>query len=160
MKLKHLAAAAVLATGAAGSWAVGGPLDLSTGSTGFATTPTAGAFTDLWTFTLTAPGIISGSITSILNGAQDVDFTSIQITGVGPAISFSQLLADPVETWGLVGTTVAAGSYTLRIAGTNSAAIGSYAGNLAVSPVPEAETYAMLLAGLLAVGMKIRPRRG
>lgn len=52
------------------------------------------------------------------------------------------------------------GNYQLNIAGyklnTSSA---SYAGNISISPVPEPETYAMLLAGLGLIGFSIRRRK-
>lgn len=56
---------------------------------------------------------------------------------------------------------VAAGSYALIFAGTelNAANKGYYAGVLSVSAVPEPETYAMMLAGLGAIGFMARRRR-
>ena len=53
------------------------------------------------------------------------------------------------------------GKYSLNIAGfkLNSALSASYAGNISISPVPEPETYAMLLAGLGMIGFSIRRRK-
>jgi hypothetical protein len=36
---------------------------------------------------------------------------------------------------------------------------GSYSGNISIAPIPEPETYAMLLAGLLVVGFAVRWRQ-
>jgi hypothetical protein len=68
---------------------------------------------------------------------------------------------------GAIGTTVilnpltlVAGTYTLQIRGTVSGtAGGSYAGVLNLSPVPEADTWTMLLAGLCMVGFMLSRRR-
>ena len=69
---------------------------------------------------------------------------------------------DPVELWATAaaGVTLGAGTYTMTLMGTNSAAIGSYAGNLALAPVPEPGQWAMLLAGLGAMGFMVRRRVG
>ena len=73
------------------------------------------------------------------------------------------LLGDPVEVWATpaVGFGLAPGIYTLTLTGTNSASMGSYAGNLALTTgvalaVPEPESYAMLFAGLGIVGLVAR----
>ena len=53
------------------------------------------------------------------------------------------------------------GNYSLNIAGykINSSKSASYTGNIAISAVPEPETYAMILAGLGLIGFSIRRRR-
>ena len=162
MKLRHLAAAAALAVGSASSFAISlGGLNLSTGSAGFSNTPIAGLFTDTLTFTLTTASIANGSITGVVNGNQDVDFTSIVISGPGGPFNYTLLLPDPVEVWATpaAGFTLGAGAYTLTLTGTNSASIGSYGGNFAVTPVPEPQTLALMLAGLGAVGFVARRRK-
>ena len=93
----------------------------------------------------------NGSIISVVNGTQDVNSPSIVVTP--GALAFASVLGDPVEVWATPSAGLAcAGVYSLTLTGTNSASIGSYAGNLALTPgvalaVPEPETYAMLLAG-------------
>ena len=159
MKLSSLALAVTLALASSASFAAGGPLDLSSGSAGLQGTPAAGSFADVYTFSLVSTVVASASITSVVNGAQDIDFSSIVISGPSGSFSFSLLLGDPVEVWSLSSTTLAPGSYTLTLSGTNSPAGASYGGNLAVSAVPEPETYAMLLAGLGGLGFVVRRRR-
>ena len=167
MKLSQVAAASALVLASAGSLAAAlGSIDLSSGSGFFGDTPIAGAFVDTLSFTVTTASTFSGSITSVVNGTQDVDFMSIVLTpGV---LSFASVLGDPVEVWATpaAGFGLTPGVYTLTLTGTNSASVGSYAGNLAVTPglpstsVPEPESVAMLFAGLGIVGLLARRRRG
>lgn len=160
MKISGLAFAAALALSSGAACAAGGPLDLSSGSAGFSSTPVAGGFTELFTFTLSTASFAAASITSVVNGAQDIDFSFIALTGPSGVFSFTQLLGDPVETWALSSSLLAPGAYTLSVVGTNSAAIASYGGNLAVSAVPEPDRYALLLAGLIGIGYIASRRRG
>ena len=161
MQLNRIVASAALAVCSASSFAVGGPLDLSTGSTGFFSTPTAGLFSDVYTFTLPSTSVVTGSITAVVGGTQDVDFSSITITGPSGSFAFSMINPDPVEVWALpgAGVTLGAGSYSLTLLGSNSASMGSYGGNLAIAPVPEPQPVALLLAGLGAIGFLTRRRK-
>jgi len=74
------------------------------------------------------------TITSVVNGTQDVDFTSLVVTP--RALAFTSILGDPAEEWATpaVGFGLAPGVYTLTLIGTNSASMGSDAGNLALTP--------------------------
>ncbi len=164
MKLSHIAAAAALALGTASSFAIDlGTLNLTSGSAGFFSTPVIGNFTDTLTFSVTAPlgTIANGSVTSVVNGNQDVDFSSITVTGPSGSFSFFPQLLDPVEVWALpaAGALLFPGTYTITFAGLNSAGGASYGGNFAVTPIPEPETLALMLAGLGAVGFVARRRK-
>ena len=143
-------------TGMAGAVAI----DLSSGSTGFVNTPPAGAFVDVYTFTLPIATTLTGVVSSVVNGGQDVDFNSLVITGPSGPVSFSQVSFDPFEIWTISTGVLNAGAYTLTVTGTNSASIGTYAGNIAIAAVPEPRTYALMLAGMVGIGfMSLRRRR-
>ena len=143
-----------------------GPLKLSP-SASFTNTVT-GAFTDDGMFNLGSPSIVAASLTNVevsfggpsfggisgfsawLNGMQLFGPTSTN-TDSGFAVK-TQVLSG--------GTTLPAGAYHLLVSGTAvSGASASYGGNLVATLVPEPETYAMLLAGLGAVGFLARRRK-
>src|SRR6188474_2489968 len=84
-------------------------LDLSTGSQGFSNTPNTGLFTDTFNFTLTTPSVFSSSLTTAVSGFQDVDLMSVTVSGPSGSSSFSRLLGDPFETWGLLNATLSPG---------------------------------------------------
>lgn len=155
MNFRSIAVASAWVVASQAAFAAGGPLNFgsTSGTVGFSSTPSAGGFTDVYTFTLANAGTLSGSLTSVVNGMQDLDFSGIFLTGPSGVFSFTQILGDPFETWGLAATNVAAGSYSLAIIGLNSANPASYGGNLAVTLVPEPQPLAMLLAGLAVVGL-------
>lgn len=162
MKLVNLFSGVALAIAAISSQAAVGPLDLSSGSASFGNSPLAGSFTDTATFTLTSLSVLNGGVISALNGNQDVDFLSISISGPSGTFAFTQLSPDPVEVWSTptAGFVLAPGGYTLTLTGVNSAGGGSYAGTLAVTPVPEPTSLALLLGGLGVVGFVSRRRIG
>jgi len=60
----------------------------------------------------------------------------------------------------LESTSLAGGSYWLYVTGTKTGSTASYSGSIsAISPVPEAETYSMMLAGLGLMGFVARRRK-
>ena len=90
---------------------------------------------------------------SVFNIVSSTDITDTIATGTidNGAVKFA--FAD------LTGTTFG-GTYLLHIAGTKTGASASYTGSLsAISPVPEAETYSMMLAGLGLMGFVARRRK-
>jgi hypothetical protein len=164
MKHTHVLAGIALAAASLASHADsgGGPLDLSTGSTFFGRTPTGPTFSDTFTFSIAESSLATGSITSSAIGPQDVDFTSIMLmSGAITLATFTNLGTDAQEFFALSPTLLAPGNYSLMVVGTQTPGAASYAGNLAVmpAPVPEPQTYALVLAGLTAMVFITRRRR-
>ena len=70
--------------------------------------------------------------------------------------------AGPIDVWTLSGNSLAAGNYYLQVSGkmvgTTAASFGG-AMMMMAAPVPEPETYGMMLAGLGVLGYLARRRK-
>ena len=132
------------------------------------TATTAGAFENLYTFTL-APNngtllnttaYITGSKAALVASIQlyDAAYTTLgSLTGQTPIYTAFGATAGKtnVSTLDLSGL-MANHAYTLVVKG---AGFGTYFTNISLAPVPEPETYAMVLAGLGMVGFVATRRR-
>ena len=173
MKLKHLilalglvsvAGMANATTTAVGSVGVGVPAPFS----GIAA---PGLFNDIFTFNLPTNGGTGYSVINFPVSIPGVGSFNSQLTTMSlfsdpdsnvigdelPVFTVSQIGgADSLsKSWG----ELAAGSYFLLISGyTNGTLGGIYSGAISVTPVPEPETWAMLLAGLGIVALKLNRR--
>jgi hypothetical protein len=134
----------------------------------FAASATGSAFTDIFTFNVSGmPFDAAGSLTSsYLNTPLTKD---LQITGLalyrydpvtnqvlGNAISginntgFGQ---HPIDAWSLEAFGLQSGAYAIRVDGqVLGAGGGSFGADFTISPVPEPQTWGMLLAGLGLLG--------
>ncbi len=171
MKLKPLVCAAALATAAVFAHAeeltltvpfVANSAQPGSFSAAFGLTQTvAGSFTDTITFTGGASGFVSGSLITIgFTPSQDINFTSVSING--QAFTLSSSGGADVATRALVSVTTPIVMTVSGIAGVGLTAgtpiSASYAGTVNLSPVPEPETAALLLAGLGVVSLLGRRR--
>ena len=154
MKLNALISAAALAF-AAPAFAVGpgdlGALDNTSATVGQVVG--SGLFVDTYTFSLTDPGMVfGGAFSNFISGFQ-VELFSEGFTSFG-------VDTNPTDGFSFEG--LGAGSYALQFAGFSTSPVGVYGGTVlaATAPIPEPETYAMLLAGLLFVGFVARRRQG
>ena len=121
MKFNKIIAAAALSVVAASSFADngGGPLDLTSGSTGFQRTPSGLSFVDTYTFSIVgSPFLAISSVDSSAVGGQDIDFSSITIMqGATTVATFANSGTDAQEHYTLAQTLLNAGNYSLVISG-------------------------------------------
>jgi hypothetical protein len=175
MKLKFVAAAAVsavmLASGAAnatttalGSAVVGTPLSFG------GLVPAAGGFMDYFTFSLPANGGSGYSVANfaLLPGMYNTMLSTLSVFSNPNGMMFDaddslvsvSSLPGPGQL-ALALPSQAAGNYYLQVTGVaNGTSGGIYTGAISVTAVPEPETYAMMLAGLAALGFLARRRQG
>ena len=173
MKFKFLAVAAVatglLATGAVnaatkalGAVVVGTPMSYG----GFAA---PGTFNDIFTFTLPTNGGSGYSVTNFTSipGQFNTILATLSLISNPDGILFNSddKVLNTSSTPGgnslaLTWSASSAGSYYVAVGGlSNGTAGGIYNGAISVTAVPEPETYAMMLAGLGALGFLARRRR-
>lgn len=130
---------------------------------------TSGTFTDYLFFDTTTLSTLSATLGSVLVDAKPTPFldmltmsVSLWADGGSPGVDGGDTIVSGFGGSGLYisdSDTVAAGSYYLKVGGTTSGFIGgAYTYVVAAVPVPEAETWAMMAAGLGLVGMQLRRR--
>jgi len=129
-----------------------------------------GSFEDYWTFDVGTPSAIAGQVNnSVFNFlgmfviqnindlTVDLRSTALGATTFNP-LTYSVVAGDsnPSPT-ALTFSSLAAGSYALKVSGSGTGlAGGRYTGSLTVTPVPEPETWAMLLVGTILLGLQLR----
>ncbi len=168
MKLKMFSAAILLALGApamasectgdGSSLGAIGAAPTSFASECFRTfsSPEAG-FTDHYSFSIAALGNVAGGLVDFLVFQwNDVNLSSVVVTGQG------QVRSDTSAADGFSFAGLSAGHYVLAVSGSlgHGQLLGGYSGSISsvAAPVPEPETYAMLMLGLAGVGFAARRR--
>lgn len=173
MKLK-LIAVAVLALSAAAHADTAFDLGEVLGTVPIGNTVSEGLFVDTFSFTVggpswvsavvlntsyavTPPGITLGKIEFFAASLDSVPLAlSVVTTPLGGGVDKVDLMVSlpggPIPMF-------ATGTHTLTVAGMGDATGPQYTGSLTVSAIPEPETYALMLAGLGAVGFLARRRR-
>jgi hypothetical protein len=114
---------------------------------------------------LTTTSLLPVNIGSFSESLYNTSTTTYTATGTNPLFALTALTPTTANTW----SDLAAGTYTLQYTGTLAKAskvfgltvptIGSYGAVVNLTPVPEPETYAMMLAGLGLMGIMVRRRK-
>jgi hypothetical protein len=143
-------------------------VDISAGSANFGPVAEFSAgnfgktFSDTYTFSTT--GLSDSNANISWSSADDASalvlshFDLYKVGTVGAIATGSH--ASGLDLWELATGSLSTGNYYLKVEGTiNTSDSISYAGNIAVTAVPEADTYAMLLAGLGLVGVVASRRK-
>lgn len=144
----------------------------------FTASTVGNTFSDIFTFNVGTPFDTAASVTSsYLNTPQTKDLlitglslyrydpSTMAILGTAIAgINETGFGSHPTDSWSLSAYGLSSGYYALKVDGrVLGAGGGAFGGDLTVSPVPEPQTWGMLLAGLGLVGMAARrkpvPRR-
>jgi hypothetical protein len=179
MKKSLIAAAVVLATASFASTAamaatVGNSpqvLDLTDGSgffgDTFATGNNGNTFADRFTFSV--GGTTGSSLDAIISSVSRSADTGLDITGVslynatGNTLisSGKSLQSGNIDVWTISTNNLVAGNYYLQVSGNLvSDQAASFGGAVSLAaPVPEPETYGMMLAGLGVLGYLARRRK-
>lgn len=122
----------------------------------FGNTGVSSVFNDFISFSMPIDASGNGDANVIRLGAGGIVFTAFNL--YENAILIATGTMDGFLSFTGASTP---GNYSLNIAGykINPFKSASYTGNMAISAVPEPETYAMILAGLGLIGFSIRRRR-
>jgi hypothetical protein len=124
------------------------------------------AFEDHFTFTPSTDMAGSGG-SSIVSGFGSGGFNTLfssfilnDLT-VGTTVATGKIPSGFVGTLDFVAPLAAGHEYDFVVTGAPATVTssGSYSGNVSISPVPEVETYAMLLVGLGLLGLAARRRK-
>lgn len=151
---KQLIAAAALAVGAFSVQAGEVQNDLgvldSTADLSFSEVGASHDFFHLYHFELGAPGTLTGSFDDLVG----VVLYSVKLASDG-TYRWLQLGADNTFKY----ENLPEGYYALYVFGTTADGVNSFNGSLVAQPVPEPESFAMLLGGLGLIGGALAARR-
>jgi len=174
---KSLIAAVVFATASFGSSAV---LAQNIGNTpqALSLTDGSGYFGDVFAadnggatfadrFTFTVSGTVGSNLNAIVGSSSDSIDTGLDITGLsvytaaGNAVSDgTQWHSGATDVWTVYSNNLPAGDYYLQVSGNVvSAQSAAFGGAVTLAPVPEPETYGLMLGGLGLLGVLARRRR-
>ena len=132
--------------------------------------PYAGAFSDVFTFTLSGTTAATGISTDFYGTSIPAVGMSMTLTSNGAAVASVASIPSALTSFGTKAVygysfsgLTAGTKYSLTVSGTDASVLGTnYTFNIAaqnVAAVPEPETYAMLLAGLGLIGSIVRRRK-
>jgi hypothetical protein len=123
---------------------------------------TGKTFLDTYLLTFAGASDLDAVVTSIASATKlDLNITSFSLySGSTLVASGDPVLSGKVDLQTLMFPSLSAGSYALKIGGTVlGSAGGSYGGTINVSPVPEADTWAMMAGSLGVLAWLARRRK-
>ena len=140
----------------------GASFDAVFGNASVSVTP----FEDHYTFSAVPPMSGGGGL-SVVSGFTlsgfNVHFDSLELWDVtgSSIVATGNIVAGEFLGFADFPGLVSGNNYDIIVAGglNSGFSSGSYSGNISIAPIPEPETYAMLLAGLLVVGFAARWRQ-
>jgi hypothetical protein len=157
MYLRNLGIAGALAIASTGAFAndVSNNIIVAGGSTFFGALHTDNAdFTDVFNFiNIAGPVTANASLITIGSGFNNIDFVSANLNGSPLTLSPNGFL----ET-GMIGDTFLTGPLVLTVTGKSAAAGGTFASYSGTMNVPEPQTWALLLAGVVGIALIARRR--
>lgn len=130
----------------------------------FAANNMGDTFSDQFTFSITGIAHHLDAIISSISGSAStgLDITGLSVYSEGGVLiqSGTSLMSGVNDVWTVSADNLAIGNYYLQVSGSMvSTSSGSFGGAVALVPVPEPETYGMMLAGLGLVGYMARRRK-
>lgn len=131
----------------------------------FAADNEGNTFADRFTFTVEGEmGMNLDAIISSISRSADVglDITGLALYGENDTLiaNGTSLMSGAMDVWSISANNLAAGDYYLQVSGNLVSDAGaSFGGAVMLAPVPEPETYGMMLGGLGLLGFLARRRK-
>lgn len=131
----------------------------------FAADNEGNTFADQFTFTVEGdmPMNLDAIISSISRSADEgLDITALALYGEDDTLisTGTSMMSGAMDVWSISSNNLVAGNYYLQVSGTMVSDTGaSFGGAVMLAPVPEPETYGMMLGGLGILGFLARRRK-